>query len=252
MPLYSLQLVKDRRRVEEYLQQSLPYLKDAQATLREVAVRFIGEPPPPGSLFRQPGPRPRCCTGSEGQLGSGRSDATLCSGLAVPHCRNQSKEKLSEICHGECGWGWRGRGRSLGRVLPCRALHHGNAFGQRSISGASQAFLTSSFQLICWSLLLLRARERDGWGWHSWRGCLGGLCRQGGLHLGSLSFCHSPPGPGGRQQTLHLLPGSSDDADPDISQEAALISVVPAALVLLALLNQAEVHLSWGKMNVLD
>ncbi|XP_069631961.1 uncharacterized protein [Haliaeetus albicilla] len=38
----SLQLVQDRSRAEEYLSQSLPYLGDAQATLREVAVRFIG------------------------------------------------------------------------------------------------------------------------------------------------------------------------------------------------------------------
>ena len=49
----SLQLVQDRSRAEEYLSQSLPYLGDAQATLREVAVRFIGEPQPPGSLFWQ-------------------------------------------------------------------------------------------------------------------------------------------------------------------------------------------------------
>ncbi|KFV91611.1 Maestro heat-like repeat-containing protein family member 7, partial [Fulmarus glacialis] len=53
-------LVKDRRRVEEYLHQSMPYLKDAQATLREAAIRFIG--------------------------------------LAARHSRNQSKEKLNEIC----------------------------------------------------------------------------------------------------------------------------------------------------------
>ncbi|KFP63113.1 Maestro heat-like repeat-containing protein family member 7, partial [Cariama cristata] len=35
-------LQQDRSRAEEYLNQSLPYLKDAQATLREEAVRFIG------------------------------------------------------------------------------------------------------------------------------------------------------------------------------------------------------------------
>ncbi|KAM6238913.1 maestro heat-like repeat-containing protein family member 7 [Spheniscus humboldti] len=53
-------LVQDRSRVEEYLSQSLPYLKDAQVTLREAAVRFIG--------------------------------------LAARHLRDKSKEKLSEIC----------------------------------------------------------------------------------------------------------------------------------------------------------
>ncbi|KAM6238907.1 uncharacterized protein M6G45_012486 [Spheniscus humboldti] len=53
-------LVQDRSRVEEYLSQSLPYLKDAQVTLREAAVRFIG--------------------------------------LAAQHLRDKSEEKLSEIC----------------------------------------------------------------------------------------------------------------------------------------------------------
>ncbi|KAM6334656.1 uncharacterized protein FN964_013740 [Alca torda] len=51
-------LVQDRRRVEEYLQHSMPYLKDAQATLREEAIRFIGEPPPPRSLVRSLAPVP--------------------------------------------------------------------------------------------------------------------------------------------------------------------------------------------------
>ncbi|KAM6032721.1 maestro heat-like repeat-containing protein family member 7 isoform 2-T3 [Theristicus caerulescens] len=53
-------LVQDRSRVEEYLSQSLPYLKDAQVPLREAAVRFIG--------------------------------------LAAQHWRDQSEEKLAEIC----------------------------------------------------------------------------------------------------------------------------------------------------------
>ncbi|KAM6044715.1 maestro heat-like repeat-containing protein family member 7 [Theristicus caerulescens] len=53
-------LVQDRSRVEEYLSQSLPYLKDAQVPLREAAVRFIG--------------------------------------LAAQHRRDQSEEKLAEIC----------------------------------------------------------------------------------------------------------------------------------------------------------
>ncbi|KAM6032622.1 maestro heat-like repeat-containing protein family member 7 isoform 1-T1 [Theristicus caerulescens] len=60
-------LVQDRSRVEEYLSQSLPYLKDAQVPLREAAVRFIGEPQPLGSLFWLPGPSPSRCTGSKGQ-----------------------------------------------------------------------------------------------------------------------------------------------------------------------------------------
>ncbi|XP_068884452.1 maestro heat-like repeat-containing protein family member 6 [Aphelocoma coerulescens] len=36
-----LLLAKDRSKAEEYLQQSLPYLKDPQATMREAAIRFI-------------------------------------------------------------------------------------------------------------------------------------------------------------------------------------------------------------------
>lgn len=67
VPLCSLQLLHNRSRVEEYLCQSLPYLKDTQATLRVAAIRFIGEPQPLGSLFWQPGPSPLRCTGSKGQ-----------------------------------------------------------------------------------------------------------------------------------------------------------------------------------------
>ncbi|XP_069646645.1 uncharacterized protein [Haliaeetus albicilla] len=54
-------LVQDRSRVEEYLSQSLPYLKDAQVTLREAALKFIG--------------------------------------LAARHLGDESEEKLSEICN---------------------------------------------------------------------------------------------------------------------------------------------------------
>ena len=63
----SLQLEQDRSKAEEYCHQSLPYLKNAQAPLREAAVRFIGEPQPPQSLFGQPGPSPRRCTGAKEQ-----------------------------------------------------------------------------------------------------------------------------------------------------------------------------------------
>ena len=51
MPMCSLQLVRDRSRAEEYLERSLSYLRDAQAPVREAAVRFIGEPPPPVRLW---------------------------------------------------------------------------------------------------------------------------------------------------------------------------------------------------------
>lgn len=58
VPLCSLQLAKDRSRAEEYLQQSLPYLKDPQATMREAAIRFIGEPRGPCLGSAAPGPQP--------------------------------------------------------------------------------------------------------------------------------------------------------------------------------------------------
>ncbi|CAM9454978.1 unnamed protein product [Bubo scandiacus] len=54
-------LAHDRSRVEEYLCQSLPYLEDTQASMREAAVRFIG--------------------------------------LGVRHPRNISKKKMREICN---------------------------------------------------------------------------------------------------------------------------------------------------------
>ncbi|CAM9147150.1 unnamed protein product, partial [Bubo scandiacus] len=54
-------LAHDRSRVEEYLCQSLPYLEDTQASMREAAVRFIG--------------------------------------LGVKHPRNISKKRMREICN---------------------------------------------------------------------------------------------------------------------------------------------------------
>ncbi|KAM6100881.1 LOW QUALITY PROTEIN: ATPase family AAA domain-containing protein 2-like, partial [Pterocles gutturalis] len=55
-------LRRDRSRAEEYLCQSLPYLEDAEASVREAALRFIG--------------------------------------LAARHLRGRSEEKLEEICEG--------------------------------------------------------------------------------------------------------------------------------------------------------
>ena len=49
--------------------------------------------------------------------------------------------------------------------------------GQRNVSGAFGAFLSSSFQLMHLSHLLHLARERDGWGWHGLEGVPGCLCR---------------------------------------------------------------------------
>ena len=61
VPVCSLQLAQDRSRAEEYVQQSLPYLRDAQAPVREAAIRFIGEPQPLVPLWAAwPQPAPLC------------------------------------------------------------------------------------------------------------------------------------------------------------------------------------------------
>lgn len=42
-PWCSLQLMKKRSRAEDYMEQSLPYLRDPQSSVRLAAVRFLGE-----------------------------------------------------------------------------------------------------------------------------------------------------------------------------------------------------------------
>jgi len=69
MSFCSLQLARDRRRADEYLEQSLWYLEDAQPSLRKEAVRFIGEPQPRGPSFGSLAPAPtaalaRACWGA--------------------------------------------------------------------------------------------------------------------------------------------------------------------------------------------
>ncbi|XP_075301460.1 maestro heat-like repeat-containing protein family member 7 [Opisthocomus hoazin] len=58
-------LVQDRSRAEEYLDQSLPYLRDAQASVQEAAVRLIGlaaRPSSPDGAASPPGTRARRCS----------------------------------------------------------------------------------------------------------------------------------------------------------------------------------------------
>jgi len=69
MSFCSLQLARDRSRADEYLQQSLRYLEDAQPSLRDEAMRFIGEPRPCGPSFGSLAPAPaaalaRACWGA--------------------------------------------------------------------------------------------------------------------------------------------------------------------------------------------
>lgn len=83
-PLCSLQLEQDRSRAQEFLIQSLPYLMDAQASLREAALRFIGESQSPGSLSWQPGPGPHRCPGTRSSPVPARAPAAPCRALASP------------------------------------------------------------------------------------------------------------------------------------------------------------------------
>ncbi|XP_069633945.1 maestro heat-like repeat family member 5 isoform X1 [Haliaeetus albicilla] len=211
-------LVQDRSRVEEYLSQSLPYLKDAQVTLREAALKFIG--------------------------------------LAARHLGDESEEKLSEICNGEQGQccvrqDWWGRGQSLGSVLLCLALLQGDASRAeerlRGIWGIPEQQLPAD-------AFVPPAPSGQGKGWVglAWSGGGAWVSLQiGGFQLCSLSFCCSPPAFGERCRTLSLIPGSSDHADPEISEGAANIGVDPVGAVLLALQSRAEMKLSSRKWLLL-
>ena len=84
IPFCSLQLEQDWSKAEKYCDWSLPYLKNAQAPLREAAVRFIGEPQPPQSLFGQPGPSPHRCTGTKEQPWGCPSPSCPAQGLGLP------------------------------------------------------------------------------------------------------------------------------------------------------------------------
>ena len=78
------------------------------------------------------------------------------------------------------------------------------------------------------------------------RGCLA-VSADTAVHLGSVSFHHSPLDPGGRQRTLHPFPGVSDHLHPGLSKAAANITMEAASTLLLVLLSQAEGQLPSGK-----
>lgn len=90
--------------------------------------------------------------------------------------------------------------------------------------------------------------QGKGWVGLAWSG--GGAwvsLQMGGFQLCSLSSCRSPPAFGERCRTLGLIPGSSDHADPEISEGAANIGMDPVGAVLLALQRRAEMKLSSRK-----
>lgn len=53
-PFWSLQMKKDSSRAEQYLLQSLKYLKDPQECVRDSTIRFIGKPQPRLPLWAAP------------------------------------------------------------------------------------------------------------------------------------------------------------------------------------------------------
>ncbi|XP_071610856.1 uncharacterized protein [Heliangelus exortis] len=118
-------LKQDRSRVGDYVRFSLPYLRDSRASVRAEAMRFMGEPQPPGTLFWQPGPSPRRCPGRQEQpCGCPRQGP----GLPLPPLP----------CPGLGGLGGRlaqcqQRPRGLARGHPCRAL------GRRACGRAGRA-----------------------------------------------------------------------------------------------------------------
>ncbi|CAN8184378.1 unnamed protein product [Coccothraustes coccothraustes] len=76
-------LVKDKSTAEEYLHQSLPYLKDPQATVREVAVTFIGGQGYSGSENSSPF--------AQGWAGGQERPGTWCGVFTAPPILPQGK-----------------------------------------------------------------------------------------------------------------------------------------------------------------
>lgn len=66
------------------------------------------------------------------------------------------------------------------------------------------------------------------------------------LHLGSVSFGHSPPALGDRQGYLNQLPGSTHGFDPESSKGAAEIVGHSTYAVLLVPVSSEELQLSVG------
>ena len=91
------QITHNRSRVDEYLLQSLPYLKDPQATVREAAVRFIGESP--GTHFWPSGPSPQWWGSLGVLLGPRALGSCPCWGTALPR---GSRALMGALCPRSC------------------------------------------------------------------------------------------------------------------------------------------------------
>ena len=137
-----------------------------------------------------------CAAGS--MLGSRGLTGALCLGLAARHLRNVSKRKLWDICNGEqgqccAGQGWWGRGRSLGRVLPCLALLQENASGAEEHVRGTWGILE---QQLPAGLFVSAASPGHGSRWVglAWSGGGSwGSLQAVGVQVCSASFSCSPP-----------------------------------------------------------
>lgn len=105
-PLWSLQMEKNSSRAEQYLHQSLQYLRDPQECVRDWTIRFIGEshlgqplsPPALAQCHIQAPGGPwllGACWGTAG------ADRALCPGTIMRHLKNQSEELSALVFRGE-------------------------------------------------------------------------------------------------------------------------------------------------------
>lgn len=143
VPLRSLQLRHDRSRVEEYLRQSMGYLKNTQAALRAAAIRFISESPPRGPFSGSLAPVPAVALAGRGSPVAARAPAALCQaphagGLAgslaqshrppamscsgVSPAEGEEGMQPSRQGRGPCCWGCAGEQRPDRSSVP-RACH---------------------------------------------------------------------------------------------------------------------------------
>ncbi|XP_031950584.1 atherin-like [Corvus moneduloides] len=153
----SLQLAEDRSRAAERLHQALPFVESPQESLREAAVRFIGEPrardPSPPRRSSAPAPAAAPAAGS----GPGAVEPRLPSGPLPPSRsralgRQDAARARAEPCRGRRACG-HGAGSAAAREL-CRG-----AVTASVLPGAARVFLRGhkeELQLLSEALQALR------------------------------------------------------------------------------------------------
>ncbi|XP_066179378.1 maestro heat-like repeat-containing protein family member 6 [Sylvia atricapilla] len=119
-------LADDRSRAAEHLRRALPYLESPQESLREAALRFIGEPraraPSPARRSSAPAPTPAAAPAAAA-AGPGAVEPRLASGPPPPSGsralgRQRAARARAEPCRGRRPCGHRA-GSAAGRE-PCR------------------------------------------------------------------------------------------------------------------------------------